>query len=99
MRAYMDSVCLQIPPKSFQESIPNDPKSFQIVAKMFKIEVWRESGAALWRVLAPRRLWVASWTPLGQLLGGSWRILGASWVAPGPSWAPSWGVLRRLGGI
>ena len=62
------------------------------------MEVWRESGATLWRVFAPRRLWVASWTALGQLLGGSWRILGACWVAPGPSWAPGWGVRGRLEG-
>ena len=57
-----------------------------------------EPGAALWRVFTPRRLWVASWRALGQLLGGSWRILGVSWVAPGLSWAPGWGVQGRLEG-
>ena len=81
-------------PKSFN-ILQNDPNS---LPKMIKIQVRRESGAALWRTFAPRRLSAASWTPLGQLLGGSWRILGASWVAPGPSWTPSWGVLERLGG-
>ena len=58
-----------------------------------------ETGGALRRVFALRRLWAASWTLLGQLLGGSWRILGASWVAPGTSLAPSQGVLGRLEGI
>ena len=81
--------------KSIQKSIQNPSKS---LPKWSKIEVWREPGAALRRVFAPRRLWVASWTALGQLLGGSWRILGASWVAPGLSWAPGWGVQERLKG-
>ena len=80
---------------SFQKSIQNPSKSSP---KWSKIEVWREPGAALWRVFAPRRLWVASWTALGQLFGGSWRILGVSWVAPGLSWAPGWGVQGRLEG-
>ena len=52
----------------------------------------------MWRVFAPRLLWVVSWTALGQLLDGSWRILGASWVVPGPFWAPGWGVQGRLEG-
>ena len=81
--------------KSIQKSIQNLSKSSP---KWSKIEVWREPGAALWRVFGPRRLWVASWTALGQLLGGSWRILGASWVAPGLSWAPGWGVQGCLEG-
>ena len=81
----------KIHPKSFQNPSKSSPK-------WSKIEVWREPVAALWRVFAPRRLWVASWTALGQLLGGSWRILGVSWVAPGLSWAPGWGVQGRLEG-
>ena len=92
------SICLSVHcvfQKSIQKSIQHPSKSSP---KCSKIEVWRELGAALRRVFAPRRLWVASWTALGQLLGGSWRILGASWVAPGLSWAPGWGAQGRLEG-
>ena len=74
-------------------------KPFKILPKTFQFEVWREPGAALWRVFALRRQWAASWTPLGQLLGSSSRILGTSRVALGSSWAPSWGVQERLEGI
>ena len=89
------SICPLRCQKSIQKSFQNPSKSS---LKWSKIEVWREPGAALWRVFAPRRLWVASWTALGQLLGGSWRILGACWVAPGSSWALGWGVQGRLEG-
>jgi len=92
----IDPICLKFLPKIHPKLSQNPSKSWP---KWFKTEVWKESGGALRRVFAPRRLWAASWTPLGQLLGGSWRILGASWVAPGASWAPSWGVLGRLQGI
>ena len=85
-RAFSQAGLSQNPSKIFAKIHPEGSQ----------IEIWRESGAALWRVFAPRRLWATSWTPLGQLLGSSWRILGASWVAPGPSWAPSWGVLGCL---
>ena len=87
------SVYLSI--SSFQKSIQNGSKILPNRSQNIKKP---RSGAALWRVFAPRRLWVASWTALGQLLGGSWRILGACWVAPGPSWAPGWGVQGRLEG-
>ena len=81
--------------KSIQKSIQNPSKSSP---KWSKIEVWREPGAALRRLFAPKRLWVASWAALGQLLSGSWRILGASSGVPGLSWAPGWGVQGRLEG-
>ena len=74
------------------------PKSFQIVAKMVKNRGLEGVWGCFVACLRPKVLWVASWTALGQLLGGSWRILGACWVAPGPSWAAGWGVQGRLEG-
>ena len=65
------------------------PKSFQIIAKMVQNRSLEGVWGCFVACLRPKAPVAASWTPLGELLGGSWRILGVSWVAPGTSWAPS----------
>ena len=107
MRAYMDPIRLKILPKSFQESIPNDPKSFQIVTKMVQNRglegVWGCFVACL-RPKAPLgRFLDASGAALGRflahlgrLLGGSWAVLGTKLGRPKASWRHLGGVLGEI---
>ena len=91
MWGYMDPICVKILPKSFQESIPNGPKSFQIVANMIQNRslegVWGCFVARL-RPKAPvGRSLDASWAALdalGRLLNSFWALLGISWAPLGP---------------
>ena len=87
MRAYIDPICLKILPKSFRESIPNYPKSFQIVAKMVQnrglegvwgcFVAWLRPDAPVGRFLdAFGAALVRFLAHLGRLLGGSWAVLG-----------------------
>ena len=86
-RGGMDPICLKTLPKSFQESIPNDPKSFQLVAKM--VQKTRSGGSLglLCGVSSPQGA-------CGSLPG---RLWGSSWAALGASWAPVGWLLGRLG--
>ena len=80
MRAYMDPICLKILPKSFQESIPNDPKSFQIVAKMVQNRSLEGAWSCFEACLRPKApvggFLDGSGAALGSFLGGSWAVLG-----------------------
>ena len=86
--------------KSFQKSIQNVVK---IIPNRGQNDTKSKSGGSLGLLCGVSSHQGASWTPLGQLLGGSWRILGASWVAPGPAWrslgevlGKSWGSLGEV---
>ncbi len=71
--------------------------SWASLGPSWRPSIKKEGGSYFNRPLGARK--IASWAPLGALLGRSWALLGPSWASLGPLLGPSWAILEPSGGL